>query len=228
MQCASHYSKSPGHKRLFLVLHIQQISFYARSGVASWSSTSVGGIEHFSLHIVYKILSSSHRRKDDRELWTKQQTKTPGSLWFSGRSRPQPEGCAGNRRHHRHSVVGVAQESTVGPDRRELQKAAGRRWRGYPADGNNFVKGNVDLDVSDPESEGSVRCDLYCSDVIVPEPGNGEKICDGDSHYCSVCSNWYGTNDEEDEESFYNYESSLEAYQERFVRYSFISIESRE
>ena len=212
LQCITFFkTPSSRYKILQWVLHIQQIGLCG-IGRASSLVASVGNIEHFSFDIVYEILSSSDRGKDDREFWTEKKAKTIRPLWFPGRSWPEKEWCARYRRHHRNSVVWVAQESTVWPDRRKLQKATGSRWCGNPTDGNNFVKGNVDLNVSDPKPEGSIVCDFNRSNVIVPKPSDSKKICNCHGYYCSVHSIWQCADNKQKEQNFYNGKSSLEAY----------------
>lgn len=177
-------------------LHIKQICVRAASGVAAGTSSlpaHILKIEHFSFDVVDKVLTSPDRRKHDRELWTIQNTKAPGTLWFPRGPRPQPEWHARYRRHDCHSITGIGQETTVGPYRRQFHKATRRTIRGNPADGNDLLKRDINLNVSNPKPETSVRGYVYGSHVIVPEPGDREKVGNRHSNYRSVSTNWDGT-----------------------------------
>ena len=144
---------------------------------------AIGKIAHFVLHFATKGQAAARRRKDDGESRTTQATET--AVGFSCRSRPEPEGRGWHGGDNGDPVGWSAEKAAVGLGG---DKETARHGSGDAADGDNFIKGDVDFDVSDPESECAVGGNVNGSYEIVPKPGEQDKVGDANTHDGSVGS----------------------------------------
>lgn len=62
--------------------------------------------------------------------------------------------------------------------------------------GHDFVKGNVNFDISDPESKCSVDCDIYGAHEVVPEPRQQHEVGNSDNEDGAVCADRHGCDHE--------------------------------
>ena len=174
-----------------VVHHRMGVSIIIIGSMSIIDSPAIGKIAHFRFDILDKGESSASGRKDDRESWTGQESPTTAAIGFSGGPRPEPKGRTGNRRDNGHAVRGVGEKASVwlGCD-----KDTAGHGGGHATDGHNFVKGHVDFDIANPETQGSIVGDFDAADIIVPKPGQEHQVGDTDGNYSAVGSNGHSGN----------------------------------
>jgi len=80
---------------------------------------------------------------------------------------------------------------------------------------SDFVEGDVDFDVSNPEAESSVGGDVDTADGVVPEPGYGDEVSYGDGDDGSVGADGDCGDDHGDEDCFEEEEAEFECKRKR-------------
>ncbi|KAL7532865.1 hypothetical protein ACHAWF_004266, partial [Thalassiosira exigua] len=165
-------------------------------------------VVHLVLHLPYEVQPSPRGTEHDLQPGTVQRTEM--SLRPPGAPRPRPERRARDARQYRHAVGGVREQPAVGEQPRAHDPARRRE----AVDADDLVVGDVELDVPDPEAQPAVGGDVDAADGIVPEPGDGDEVADGDGDDGAVGADGDGHDEGGDEEGLEDEEPELERWSE--------------